>query len=82
MTIEIYKDGGMSITGDSVDFYRMAALKGALSLELKGLKRRGPSAFSMVKREYGLKGNKQKVYEQFCKLVEEASAKQVRVQKD
>jgi len=35
---------------------------------------RGPSAYSIIKREFGLKGDKHKVLEQFSALVETAKA--------
>lgn len=61
-------------TPAGIDFFQLAARKGALSLELKGLGRRGQSAYSICKQEYGLKGNKQSVYDQMCALVEQAIA--------
>jgi len=60
----------MILTGKQIDFYRLAALKGALYLELKGMKRRGRSAYSILKSEYGLKGNKESVYKQVCEMVQ------------
>jgi len=48
---------------------RILALKCALSLELKGMKRRGRSAYAIVKDEFGFKGSKQKVYDQLCEWV-------------
>ena len=44
--------------------FRETTLLRALSLELKGLSRRGRSAYAIIKDEYGFKGNKQKVYNQ------------------
>jgi hypothetical protein len=68
-------DGGIMVTGEaSINLFRMTALKSMLRLELVGMKRRGRSAHSIVKQEYNLKGNKQKVFDQFCKLVEQAAA--------
>jgi len=62
-----------TITGkENIDTFRMISLKGALKLEILGMKRRGQSAYAIVKLEYGLKGNKQKVYDQLCVLVERA----------
>ena len=43
----------------------MSILEKALKLELLGMKGRGRSAYSVIKSEYGLKGNKQSVYDQF-----------------
>jgi len=48
-------------TKDGIAFARLAALKGALKLETLGMKRRGPSALSILKREYGYKGSRAKV---------------------
>ena len=51
---------------------QMVARKHALNLERKGLRRRGPSVLSIVKKEYGLRGNRESVYTQYCELVERA----------
>lgn len=40
---------------------RLVALRGAVRLEALGLKRRGRSATSIVKAEFGIKGNRDKV---------------------
>ena len=40
--------------------YRLLALKGALSLECKGLKHSRGSVYALIKREFGLRGNKQR----------------------
>ena len=50
---------------------RLAILRGALRLEVAGMKRsRTPTVYAMVKKEFGLKGNKQSVLDQFCMLYE------------
>ena len=54
-----------AITGDNIDLFRMSILEKALKLELLGMKGRGRSAYSVIKSEYGLKGNRQSVYDQF-----------------
>lgn len=54
--------------------FKMLAQKQALRLELQGMKRRGPSAFSVVKKTYNLSGNRQSVFTQFCELCEQAKA--------
>jgi hypothetical protein len=54
----------------------LTTLRGALSLELKGLQRsRGPSAYSIAKKTYGLRGNRESVYTQVCELLEKERAK-------
>ena len=53
------------ITGTDIDLFRMSVLEKALRLELLGMKGRGRSAYSIIKSEFGLKGNRQSVYDQF-----------------
>jgi len=62
--IEQHEDGGMTITGDSIELYRLITLMQAIKLEIKGLKFRGGSVTARVKREFGFKGNRQKVLDQ------------------
>lgn len=60
------------ITGkENIANARLITLRSALKLELLGMKRRGRSVYSIVKEEFGLKGNKQKVFDQFSKIVQE-----------
>lgn len=64
-------DKAISVTDpDEIRVVRMIALKSALNLERKGLRRKGRSALSIVKSEFGLRGNRESVYTQFCELVE------------
>ena len=59
------------ITGkDNIAMFRLIQLKHALHLEVKGLKHSRGSVYALVKREFGLRGNKRSVYTQFCELVE------------
>ena len=48
----------------NTEFYRLLTLRSALELEIHGMGRRGRSVYSIIKEEFGFKGNKQKVYEQ------------------
>lgn len=48
-------------TPAEISAFQMLALKGALKLEVLGMRRRGPSALSLVKRQFGFKGGKAKV---------------------
>ena len=60
------------ITGkENIELYDMLRLKYALKLELKGMKNSRGSAYAYIKREYNLKGNKQKVYDKFCELIKQ-----------
>tara|TARA_R110000803_G_scaffold192258_2_gene255036 strand:- start:126 stop:332 length:207 start_codon:yes stop_codon:yes gene_type:complete len=59
------------ISGEQIPVYRLVVLKQALRLELKGMRAsRGRSAYAIVKEEFNLRGNKERVYTQFCELVE------------
>ena len=49
---------------------RIAVLVGALKLEVAGMKRRGRSAYAIVKDEFGLRGNKRRVLEQLTDIKE------------
>lgn len=53
-----------ALIGQAIIDYRAKVLLSALKLECLGMKRRGPSVYSIVKREYSLKGSKQSVYNQ------------------
>ena len=53
------------------ELFRMMTLLKGLELEIKGLKRRGRSAYSIVKEEFNLKGNRVKVRETFKEIVEQ-----------
>jgi len=61
-------------TPESIAFAQLAARKAALSLEIRGLKRRGRSAYSICKSEYGLKGSRESVLAQMQALVNQAIA--------
>ena len=78
MTISVTKDGTpYAFDGpQAVDFFRMHTLLQGMKFELKtGMKlTRGPSCFTRVKKEYGLKGNKQRLIEQFEVLVAGANS--------
>ena len=56
------------LTGDTITAYRQKVLLSALKLECMGMKRNGPSVYSIVKREFNLKGSKAKVLEQFTAI--------------
>ena len=61
------------LTGDNIQAYRAKVLLGALELEIRGMHRRGPSAYSIIKREYNLKGSKVSVMHQLIIILESAT---------
>lgn len=54
----------------AIALFRLKALKGALKLEILGMKRKGRSAYAITKEEFGFKGNKQKVLQQLEDKIE------------
>ena len=59
------------ITGEkNILSFRDKTLLMGLGLEIKGLKlSRGKSCYAIIKNQYGLKGNKKKVHEQFKNIL-------------
>jgi hypothetical protein len=63
----------MIITGDDIHIFRYLTLRKGLQLELKGMKMsRGRSCYTIIKKEFGLKGNKQNVLNQFTEMLTKA----------
>ena len=57
-------------TPDQIHQFRRLTLLRGLKLEAEGFQvKRPPSCYSVVKKEFGLKGTKAKVLEQFTKIV-------------
>jgi len=67
-------DMGFMLQGkDQMLGARLLTMRAGLQLELKGLRMsRGVSCYALVKQETGLKGSKQKVYDQFEVMLKEA----------
>lgn len=49
--------------------FRLRTLHKMLKLEVLGMKRRGQSAYAIIKQETGLTGSKQKVYDKLNELL-------------
>jgi hypothetical protein len=60
-----------------IELYTMMVQKQALKLEIYGMKTRGKSAYALIKEIYKLKGSKQKVLEQFTKIIEDIKIKEM-----
>lgn len=60
--------GGTAITGDDIQVFHLLQLKHAMRLEMKGMRHSRGSVFAYVKRTFNLKGNKQRVYDQFIAM--------------
>ena len=60
-------------TPQKIELYRMHVLEKMLKLEILGIKmNKGgqPTAYSAIKREYNLKGSRQKVWDTFKEIIE------------
>lgn len=58
-------------TPEQIDMFRFLSLRSALKLECLGMGRRGQSAYSIIKQEYGFKGSKKSVLEQMEQIIKE-----------
>ena len=59
-------------TPEGIEAYRLLVLRGALKLEIAGMRRsRGISAATAIKREFNLKGNNKSVLEQYESILRE-----------
>lgn len=66
------------VTGPGIKLFRFLTRKEALKLEIKGIKMtRGKSAYSACKKVYGLKGNKQRVFDQMEELAEKINPENI-----
>ena len=56
---------------EQIALYQMLVLRSALKLEILGLKMsRGRTAYSAIKKEYNLKGSRQKVYDTMTEIID------------
>jgi hypothetical protein len=53
------------------DLFQFLSLRSSLKLETLGFKRSGQSAYSIIKQEFGFKGNKKSVLQQMEELIAE-----------
>lgn len=67
MTVQTFGNDGYVITGESIPKYRLLMLRQGLKMEMKGLRisSRGPTAYSIIKKEFDLKGSREKVLTAF-----------------
>ena len=56
-------------TPDGIAFVQLLARRGALRLEIRGMHRRGRSAYAICKEVYGLKGNRESVLAQLNSMI-------------
>jgi hypothetical protein len=65
------KDGTTAITGEHIGAFRLLTIRQGLKAEARGMRltRNAPSCLSIVKKEFGLKGNLASVTVQFDDLL-------------
>jgi len=56
--------------------FRMKTLRSGLKLEIKGLRRSGRSFCTIIKKEWGLKGSRESVLEQFDAIINQTELEQ------
>jgi hypothetical protein len=60
---------------NDIEYFRLCAIKAAVGLELKGMRKRGRSAYSLAKELYNLQGGRQKVHNLLSAMVREEISK-------
>lgn len=73
--VALMSDGFILDTPEQIQMGRLITLKHALRLEIAGLRKsRGPSAYSIVKKELGFKGSREKVYDQLKEYIDKQTS--------
>ena len=76
-------EGFVAYTKDNINLFRLLSLRSALKLEIAGMKKRGRSAYSIIKEEFGFKGSKESVLADLQELIaQKKDEKTTDVQKD
>ena len=57
---------------EDILLFRMLSQKASLELEIKGLRKKGRTMYSMIKQEYNLRGSRESVLEQFGNFIKES----------
>lgn len=80
MPIE-HSSGGTTLTGDSIEYFRLCTMMSAVGLEMKGIRMcRGLVVWKRAARDYGIKGNRVAVYAWLCAKVKELQQQQEHVE--
>jgi len=57
---------------EDILLFRRLSQKASLELEIKGLRKKGRTMYSMIKQEYNLRGSRESVLEQFGNFIKES----------
>ena len=70
--VKVLESGATLVTGDHIRLMQLISLKQAIVLEGKGVKMtRGASAMSLVKKRYGLEGNRERIIAQVQTMIDQ-----------
>ena len=61
-----------------IELFRLLTLRGGLELELKGIKHRGRTAYSILKEELNIKGSREKVLQQVNLMLDSMKTKNLK----
>jgi hypothetical protein len=77
MSIETFGNGGVIMTGNGIEVYRLALLLQGLKMQARGMRMSNkiPQATTIARKQYGMKGNLEKITAQVEKLLAETKAK-------
>ena len=75
--VEINETSTVFVGKKAVDLFRLMTLVRGLRMEILGMRltSKGSTCYAIAKREFGLKGSRQKVLDQLVPIVEAAKSK-------
>ena len=60
----------MLLIGKEVKMFVLRSMRTRLALEIQGIKGRGKTMYSTIKKNFGFKGSRESVYQQFSEYIE------------
>lgn len=70
--IDVTESGATVVTGRHIQLFRLITMKQALILESRGLRMsRGAAASTVVRKQLGLRGNREKLLEQLQAMIDQ-----------
>jgi hypothetical protein len=78
MPVEVSSSAVIFSGEDGVNLYRMATIIMGMKAEMRGMRltSKAPSCFTIARREYGLRGSKEKILADMTALYHNAKAEQ------
>lgn len=75
---QVFEGGVVLDTAEELAMFQLLRLRSALGLELIGMKHSQGSVYAHIKRHYGMKGTKQRVWDQLNALIMEKGGNDAR----